>query len=154
VSKTVDKAIIGYKQVVTVTLERGRLRMFADAIGETDPVYRDFDAARAAGHPDIPALPTVLGGLEMEGSDTVDVLARHGVNLDDVLHGEQSFTYHFPVHAGDQLTFRSEFTDVYSKSGGRLTFIVRRTDVVRGDGVLVAEIAFTTIVRQTASSRA
>jgi hypothetical protein len=145
----VDKAIIGHKQEVMVDVERGRLRMFADAVGETDPVYRDLDVARAAGYPDIPALPTVIFGLELEESDTFDVFARHGVNLDNVLHGDQSFTYHAAVHAGDRLTFRSEFTDVYSKSGGKLSFIVRRTDVVRDDGVLVAEIASTSIVKET-----
>lgn len=145
----VDEGIVGLKQTVTVDVERGRLRMFADAIGETDPVYRDVDAARTAGHPDIPAPPTVIFGLELEESDTFDVLTQHGVNLDNVLHGEQAFSYHHPVHAGDRLTFRSEFTDVYSKSGGQLTFIVRHTDVVRDDGVRVAEMASTTIVRET-----
>jgi acyl dehydratase len=146
----VDTALIGYKQTVTVDVERGRLAMFADAIGEPDAIYRDVDAARAAGHPDVPALPTVLFGLELAGSDTFDVLARHGVNLDDVLHGEQSFTYHHPVHAGEQLTFESEFTDVYSKAGGALTFILRHTKAVRADDVVVAELDSTTIVREKA----
>jgi acyl dehydratase len=145
----VDTALVGYEQTVNVEIERGRLRMFADAIGEPDAIYRDVDAARAAGHRDIPALPTALFGLELEESDTFDVLAKHGVSLDNVLHGEQSFTYHQSVHAGDRLTFRSEFTDVYSKSGGKLTFIVRHTNVVRdGDSVLVAELSSTTIVRE------
>jgi acyl dehydratase len=144
----VDQAIVGYEQTVSVEVERGRLRMFADAINELDPVYRDLEAARAAGHPDIPAPPTVLFGLELEESDTFDVLARHGVNLDDVLHGEQAFRYHHPVYAGDRLTFRSRFTDVYAKSGGALTFIARHTDVLREDGVFVAEMDSTTIVRE------
>ncbi len=39
-------------------MERGRLRMFAAAIGETDPIYTDVEAARAAGHPDLPVPPT------------------------------------------------------------------------------------------------
>jgi acyl dehydratase len=143
----VDDAIVGYTQEVTVDLERGRLQMFAEAVGETDPVYRDLEAAQAAGHPDILAPPTVLFGLELEGSDTFDVLARHGVGLGNVLHGEQSFTYHHAVHAGDRLTFRSKFTDVYSKSGGSLTFIIRHTTVVRGD-VVVAEMTSSTIVRE------
>jgi acyl dehydratase len=141
----VDNGIVGYRQAATIDVERGRLRMFAAAIGEPDAVYHDLDAARAAGHPDLPALPTALFGLDLETSDTFEVLAKHGVDLDNVLHGEQVFTYHQPVYAGDRVTFRSEFTDVYAKAGGALNFIVRHTDVVRDDGVLVAEMDNTAI---------
>lgn len=53
-----DKAVIGTTlPATTLTVERARLRFFAKAIGETDPVYTDVDAAKAAGHPDIPAPP-------------------------------------------------------------------------------------------------
>lgn len=39
-------------------IERGRLAFFAKATGETNPVYSDIDAARAAGYADLPAPPT------------------------------------------------------------------------------------------------
>ena len=39
-------------------VESGRLRLFAKATGETRPEYIDEDAARAAGHPSLPAPPT------------------------------------------------------------------------------------------------
>ena len=146
----VDAALVGYKQTVVVEVERGRLSMFADAVGEPAAIYRDVEAARAAGHPDIPALPTALFGLELAGSDTFEVLANHGVNLDNVLHGEQKFVYHQEVHAGDRLTFESEFTDVFTKAGGKLSFIIRHTNVQRDDGTLVAELASTSIVKEQA----
>ena len=47
----IDKKWIGHEFPPSeLALERGRLRFFALAIGETDPVYTDVDAARAAGY--------------------------------------------------------------------------------------------------------
>ncbi|MTD14194.1 MaoC family dehydratase [Nakamurella sp. YIM 132087] len=149
----VDPAIVGLTQTpVTVDVERGRIRMFAESIGETDPVYLDVDAARAAGHPDVLAPPTILFGLDLERSDTFDVIARHGVDLGRVLHGEESFTYHHDIHAGDRLTFTSTFTQTYSKAGGALDFLVRHTDVVRADGTLVAELDNVAVIRNGAAA--
>ena len=41
----------------TAEIEKGRLRFFAKATGQTDPVYTDEDAAIAAGYPSLPAPP-------------------------------------------------------------------------------------------------
>ena len=63
----IDKKWIGHDlQTSTMTIERGRLRLFAKAIGETDPVYTDVEAAKAAGYPDLPAPPTFIFGIELE----------------------------------------------------------------------------------------
>lgn len=131
---------------VTVTVERGRLRMFAHVIGETDPVYVDLAAARAAGHPDLPVPPTFFFSLEMESPDPWGYLADLGVDLRRVLHGEQEFTYHAMVHAGDTVELRPRIVDVYTRKGGALEFLVKRTDVVRDDR-LVAEATAVIVVR-------
>ena len=54
-----NQALVG-KAYPAVSYEVGRekLREFAIAVGETDPIYHDEAAARAAGHPDLPAVPT------------------------------------------------------------------------------------------------
>ena len=63
----IDRSIVGTEEPArTFDVERGRLRFFAKAIGETDPVYTDVEAARAAGHPDLPVPPTFLFGLELD----------------------------------------------------------------------------------------
>jgi hypothetical protein len=49
-----------------VDVEKGRLKFFAKAIGQTDPVYSDEAAAKAAGHPSLPVPPTFLFCLEMD----------------------------------------------------------------------------------------
>lgn len=144
----VDPAILDVRQTPeTVPLERGRVRSFAATIGETSPLYLDDEAARAAGHPDLLVPPTFLFGLELEHSDTFDVLRRHSVALSSVLHGEQAFTYHRQLHAGDVVTFSARFTETYSKAGGALDFVVRETAVTGGDGELVAELRSVTVIQ-------
>jgi hypothetical protein len=131
---------------VTAVAERYRLVLFAKATGQLDPVYSDVDAARAAGHPDLPIPPTFLFGLGM-GPDPAGWLTELGVDLRHVLHGEQRFTYHSSAHAGEVLTFQTKIVDTYTKKGGALDFIVRSTAVHRADLTAVADLGEVIIVR-------
>jgi acyl dehydratase len=131
---------------VTVTIERGRLRLFAKAIGATDPVYVDVDAARRAGHPDLPVPPTFLFGLELEQPDPFGWMSALGIDLSTVLHGTQGFRYDGMAYAGDQLTVQSTVTGVQSKKGGALELVDRRSEVTR-DGILLATLEQTVVVR-------
>ena len=131
---------------IVLDVERGRIRQFAIAIGDENPIYRTREAAIAAGHPDVPAPPTFLFGLEIENSDVFADLAAHGVDLGNVLHGEQRFRYFADVFAGDQLLFRSAYVDTYTKAGGALDFLVRRTTISR-DADIVAELESVSVIK-------
>ncbi|CAD5106183.1 MaoC family dehydratase N-terminal domain-containing protein [Zestomonas carbonaria] len=143
-----DKSLIGRSLGVThVEVEKGRLRFFAKAIGETDPVYTDEAAARAAGHKSLPVPPTFLFCLAGEGLDIVEQMRVYGFDLGRILHAEQSFTYHKPAVAGDTLTFDSKVVDVYEKAGGRLQFVVNETRVSNQDGEHVADLRCSLVQR-------
>jgi acyl dehydratase len=131
----------------TVEVEAGRLRFFAKAIGETDPVYLDDAAARAAGYAALPAPPTFLFCLEMERRDPLAWLAAIGADLARILHGEQSFRYYQPVCAGDRVTFETSITDIYDKKGGALEFVVRKTRVSNQRGEHVADLSSSVVQR-------
>jgi len=118
---------------VTTTIDRSRLVLFAKATGQTDAVYTDVDAARAAGHRDLLVPPTFLFGIELERPEPFGWLTQHGVDITHVLHGTQSFDYVAPVFAGDEVTARSAITDVQVKKGGALTLVQRETAITRGD---------------------
>ena len=128
-------------------VERGRLRFFARTIGLTDPVYLDVEAARRAGHRDLPVPPTFLSNsLELELPDPLGWLAELGGDLTKTTHAEQSFAYHALAYAGDSLVLERRIVDVYTKKGGALEFVVKQTDVKRGDETL-AEIRFVIALR-------
>src|SRR5262245_16426888 len=94
------QAFVGRQsEPLTVDVERGHIRRFAEAIGDPSPIYVDEAAARAAGHPRIPAPPTFATALRARDP-------RHGMDIDwkKLLHGEQEFQLERPIYAGDRLT--------------------------------------------------
>ncbi|MBU3649068.1 MAG: MaoC family dehydratase [Limnohabitans sp.] len=144
----IDKKWIGHDlQTSTMTIERGRLRLFAKAIGETDPVYTDVEAAKAAGYPDLPAPPTFIFGIELESGSTDRLLNLLGIPFRKLLHGEQGFTYHKPVCAGDTITVKPRITEIYDKKGGALEFVVKQAQALNQAGELVAEMRTVLVCR-------
>ena len=141
-----DKARAYRFDPIVVPVERGRLALFARVTGQADPVYSDLAAARAAGHPDLPVPPTFFFGLELESPAPFGYLGELGIDLREVLHGKQSYSYHALAHAGDTLTLTSRITSVVSRPGSGLEFLVKQTDITR-DGALIAEASTTIVVR-------
>jgi len=137
----IDRQYIGHTlPPFQVTVEPGRLRFFAKATGQADPVYTDEAAAKAAGHPGLPVPPTFLFCLEMEAPNPAAIRELLGMDYRKLLHGEQGFTYHAPAYAGDTLTFSQRIADIYDKKNGALEFVVRQTRVANQQGELVAEL--------------
>jgi acyl dehydratase len=138
------KKIIGKPTGTTVvTVERGQLGLFAQAVKDESPVYRDLRAAEAAGLPGIPAPPTypfVMGNFgafpELQtdegpaGNPMIEVLGPLMASGGLILHGEQEFTYRRPVVAGDVLVGRGTVADAYRKEsrGRTMTFVVVETE--------------------------
>jgi acyl dehydratase len=150
----IDPSVIGTQLEPThLTVDPGRLRFFAKAIGESNPIFFDDSAAVAAGHPALPVPPTFLFSIELEALDPFGWIARLGVDLRSVLHGEQEFRYHSVAHAGDTLTARPKIVDIFSKKGGVLEFVVKDTAVERADGRPVADLRSVLVVRNSGDAR-
>ena len=80
-------------------VSRVKIKEFADAIGDPNPVYRDAGAAKAAGYPDVIAPPTFPIVISLTSGSLTD--PELGLNWAMVVHGEQRFEYQRPLHAGD-----------------------------------------------------
>lgn len=144
----IDKTWIGHELPSSILpIERTRLRFFAKAVGETDPVYTDEAAARDAGYPDLPAPPTFLFAAELDSGAIDLMLERLGVPVAKLLHGEQGFTYHAPACVGDTITVRSRIEDIYDKKNGALEFVVKTSRATNQRGELVAEMRTVLVCR-------
>jgi len=142
----VDKSYIGKTgEPVTMHVERGKIREFARAIKDEDPLYFDEDyAGREAGGimPPVTFLQTVQHWDDGRGRPHVPF------DLKRVLHGEQEYEFLEPIHAGDVLTAVSKIVDVYEKPGkrgGTMTFAVAETEYRNQGGALVARARHITI---------
>jgi acyl dehydratase len=136
-----DKSEIGNTSApVTMHIERGKIREFARAIKDDDPIYRDEEAARKrAGGIMPPPTFTMTVGFWDDGPRKPLLT----YDLRRLLHGEQEFEYLAPIHAGDVLTATTRVADVYEKEGsrgGKMTLGMVETTFVnqRDEKVLVS----------------
>ena len=140
-----NRAFIGrdYTSDDTYEVSREMIRKFADAIGDANPAYRDIEAAKALGHPDVIAPPTFLTvlGFRLGVGPIAD--PELGLNYALVVHGEQRYVHHRPVRAGDVLTATSIVEDI--RDAGRNELMTIRQEIRTTEGESVAT-AFNTIV--------
>ena len=134
---------------VSFTVERDRVVQFADAIGDDNPIYRDAEAAKAAGYPEQVAPPTFLTTFRDESTNTAAFLEELGTDISRILHGEQEFEIHRPIKPGETFLCRGRVVDIYEKAGksGPMAFVVRETTATDGEGEIVAVSRHITVVR-------
>ena len=145
-----DQSFVGRKYPPTEPYEvsREKIREFADAIGDPHPAYRDPEAARALGHPDVIAPPTFGIVLSMRASAQVIGDPELGLDYSKVVHGEQRFVAARPVRAGDRLTATVTVESIRVAAGNDL--ITTRGDVATVDGEPVFTAYATLVARGTA----
>jgi len=118
--------VIGWEGEVTVRIEEGAVRKFAEAVGI--PFGKRVP-------------PTFLGALMQGGAEGLEAFQ------DGTVHGEQSITYHRPVEIGDCITCTRKVSDVYERTGkfGKMTLVVVDTKGLSADGKVVFESSSTVI---------
>jgi acyl dehydratase len=122
-------------------VERGKIREFADAIGDKNPIYRDPDYAAKTLLGGIIAPPTLLRTFLYETRDAVEALRVKDWSF--IVHGEQEFDYLAPIFAGDVLVAQDKIVSIVEKEsrrGGKLQIAVIETTFhnQRGEKVQVA----------------
>lgn len=144
-----DKTKIGAEtEVREIAVEAAMLRLFCQAIGETNPIYLDSEAARKAGYPAIPAPPTYASVLSNLAPPKVNlVLGVLGADLGRMLHGEQSFAQFKPIFVGDRIRLKERIAEIYDKKNGALEFIVLETSVTNQADELCATMRTVAVLR-------
>jgi acyl dehydratase len=132
-----DPVLVGRSYPPSAVYEVGRAKIteFATAIGDPDPAYRDPEAARALGHPDVIAPPTFAIVVSLEAATAVLDDPDVGIDYSRVVHGEQRFTHHRPVRAGDRLVARTTIDNVRTVAGNDM--LTTRVELATEDGEAV-----------------
>ncbi len=139
---------IGLKSVpYSADVEKGQLKFFAKAVGETNPIYTDEGIARLNGYASLPAPLTFLFSLCLTRPPSPTDFGQLGIDMAHVLHGEQGFEYFEPVCAGDVVTMQGTIVDYYEKRNGQLRFLKEETLVVNQAGRLVAKLTNVAVIR-------
>ena len=145
----VNKDIIGKEYPpYPVTVERGRIKDFARAIGDLSPFYLDDAVGRASPWGDVIAPPTFATSFrdeQLAGTMLKDL----GIDISRVLHGEQELEIHRQMVPGETYLCRSTVLDIYEKAGrsGPMAFVVRQTAVTDRSNEIVVTMRHITVIR-------
>lgn len=123
-----------------------KIREYARAVGDENPVYMDDEAARAAGFEGIVA-PPMFAVVYSSGATQQAIFDQElGIDLTMMVHGEQDFAWHEMVRAGDVITTTASLGEVFEKAG--MDFVKVKTESVNQDGAPVATGIWTLVVRK------
>jgi len=130
----------------TYAVGREKIREFASAVGETNALHFDLDAARDAGYPDLVAPPmfAVVYSLRAVGPAIFD--PEVGINFAMMVHAGQEFEWGPVVVAGDEITTRASVKDISERR--EMTFYVFETVSENQRGERVCTGTWTQFVRE------
>ena len=124
---------------------REKIREYANAVGETNPVYFDRQAATDAGFRDVVA-PPMFAVVYSAGSVGPPIFDQEvGIDFMRMVHGGQEFVWGEPVCAGDVITTTTTFKDFSEKDGRK--FYVFESVSKNQEGQEVVRGTWTNIVR-------
>jgi acyl dehydratase len=147
----VDPSFAGRSYPPTEPYEVGRekIREFADAINDPNPVYRSKAAAQELGYEDVIAPPTFAIVVTMRAGHQVVMDPDLGIDYSRVVHGEQRFEHNRPIRAGDVLQVVVTVESIRNAAGNDI--VTTRGDVTTVDGEKVVT-AYSTIVARGPSA--
>ena len=150
---------------VACEVEKGAIKRFADAVGETNPLYWDEEYAAKSRYGSIIAPPGFFGwavklppGATFQRPTDIsdppeateemrEALAKAGYA--NVLDGGIEYEFFQPVKAGDLLTAKSTIKDVREREGktGKMAFVIIETIYYNKENEQVAVARATAIYR-------
>ncbi len=142
-----DRSVLGVEvDVGELGVTREQIAAFCRAVGETNPLYTDDDAAAKG----------PFGGIVAPPAFFTAITTTQGLNP-KVTFGEfqlnagQRCEFLEPIRPGDTIKARTAVKDVFEKTGrsGRMAFIVRRTTYRNQRGAAVVVVEHSVVVRKT-----
>jgi acyl dehydratase len=130
---------------VVYAVGREKVREYAAAVGESNPLYYDLEVARAAGHADLPAPPMFVVVYCSSAFMTALFDPELEIDFAHLVHGAQAFEWQQPVVAGDEITTTLSVKDISERAG--LGFYTFESVSVNQHGKSTCVGTWSTIVR-------
>ena len=142
---------------VIMEVEKGAIRKFADAVGETNPLYWDEEYARGTRFGEITAHPGFFGWPTMWKkampffsalrSHVIDTISEAGYAR--IVDGGIEYDFYLPVRAGDTLSAVSRIKDIYERETrtGKMLFSITEWTYTNQNGEIVATARQTVVHR-------
>ena len=130
---------------VVYAVGREKVREYAAAVGESNPLYHDLEAARAAGYGDLPAPPMFVVVYCSSAFMTALFDPELEIDFAHLVHGAQEFRWQQLVVAGDEITTSLSVKDISERAG--LGFYTFESNSVNQRGETTCVGTWSTIIR-------
>jgi acyl dehydratase len=146
VTRVIDQKFIG-KEYPATEYEIGREKMkeYAVAIGDMNPMYQDREAGKKSKYGDNIAPPSFAAVYNLMGCAQMFFDPELKLNMGMLVHGEQDFEFVKPVKPGDVITTTGKIADIMAKGSNDLIVFEGRS--VNQDGELVTVGRATFVIR-------
>jgi len=139
ITKEMKDAIGVESDPVVYQIEEGAILRFAEAIGDTNPIFNDKNAASKTKYGGIVAPPTFLRSIAhvKAPEPKVQVKSPYPANVD----GGSEWEYFEPIKVGDTITATSYLADINERKGGKfgsMLIMVRETKYINQHGTVAA----------------
>jgi acyl dehydratase len=124
---------------------REKIKEYARAVGETNPLHLDHDAARGAGYADVVAPPMFAVVYCSAAMGPVYFDPELEIDFSRLVHGGQEFKWGPLVVAGDEITTAVTVKSVEHRAGNG--FFVFESVSTNQDGHTVSVGTWTNVVR-------
>jgi acyl dehydratase len=130
---------------VTYAVGREKVKEYALAVGETNPIHLDHEAARKAGYADVVAPPMFAVVFKSRAMAPAIFDADVGMNFALMVHGGQEFRWGPLVVAGDEIDTTVTVKSIEERDGRGYYVFESTSTNQRGETVCVG--TWTNIVR-------
>jgi acyl dehydratase len=146
-----DKSLIGKKYPeFSFEVEKGKIREFARAIGDNNPVYFDEEAAIREGFGGLIAPPTFGTVIYVASEVIYSILNDLKVDLVKMLQAGQEYEYFKPIKPGDTITQKTKIMDIFEKTSkaGKMYFVIIGTNYINQNGEKALGEKLTVVIRE------
>jgi len=130
---------------VVYAVGREKVREYAAAVGESNVLYYDKEAARVAGYADVLAPPMFVVVYCSAAFMTALFDPELQIDFAHLVHGAQQFRWEHPVVAGDEITTTLTVKEIAERAG--LRFDTFETVSVNQRGQTTCVGTWSTIIR-------
>jgi len=142
----IDAKFVGKEYPVTeYEIGREKMKEYAVAVGDMNPMYQDREAGKKSKYGDNIAPPNFAAVYNLMGCAQMFFDQELSLNFAMLVHGEQDFEFIKPVKPGDVITTTGKIVDIAAKGNNDvITFEARSTNQ---DGELVTIGRATFVIR-------
>jgi acyl dehydratase len=141
--RVIDQKFVGKEYPVTVyEIGREKMKEYAIAVGDMNPMYQDREAGKSSRYGDNIAPPNFAAVYNLMGCAQMFFDPELKLNFAMLVHGEQEFEFLKPVKPGDVITTTGKIVDIMAKGSNDIIVFEARSKNQDGDLVTVGRATF------------